>query len=91
MPVADSIHAKLTEALKPVSLSIEDESHKHAGHAGWKPGGETHFRVKIVSEAFEGRSRVDRYRLVHALLSDELAGPVHALALELKTASEAQK
>lgn len=89
MTVADTLRRKLTDALAPVRLEIEDESARHKGHAGWRPGGETHFRVTIVSAAFEGRSRVDRQRLVYAALSEELAGRVHALALDTKTPAEA--
>lgn len=89
MTVADTLRRKLTDALAPVRLEIEDESARHKGHAGWRPGGETHFRVTIVSTAFEGRSRVDRQRLVYAALSEELAGRVHALALDTKTPAEA--
>jgi BolA protein len=84
MTVADSIKTKLTTALSPSKMEIEDESHKHAGHAGWQPGGETHFRVRVTSDAFTGKSRVERHRLVHGALQEELATRVHALALELK-------
>ncbi|MCR9175164.1 MAG: BolA family transcriptional regulator [Alphaproteobacteria bacterium] len=88
MTVAESIKSKLTAALAPSELEIEDESHKHAGHSGWRPGGETHFRVRVTSTLFMGKSRVDRHRLVHAALQEELATQVHALALELKTPDE---
>lgn len=81
MRVADRIRAKLTEGLTPTRLAIEDESHRHAGHAGARPGGESHFRVEIVAAAFAGESRVARQRRVYALLAEELAGPIHALAL----------
>lgn len=89
MSVADRLRRKLTDALTPVALDIEDESAKHKGHAGWRPGGETHFRVAIVSAAFEGKSRVDRQRMVYDVLSDEMADRVHALALVTKTPAEA--
>jgi len=85
MSVADSMKSKLETAFDPVELEIVDESHLHAGHSGWKPEGETHFRVTIVSPAFEGLSRVERHREVHAVLADELASRVHALALTLET------
>ncbi len=72
---------KLTAAFGPQSLDVIDESHLHAGHAGHRPSGETHYRVHIVSEAFRGKSRVDRHRLINAALSSELAASVHALAI----------
>jgi len=89
MAVADTIRAKLLAAFAPARLDIVDESHRHVGHAGAREGGESHFRVRVVSAAFEGLGRVERQRRVYAILSDELAGPVHALALELKTPAEA--
>ncbi|MBM3546023.1 MAG: BolA family transcriptional regulator [Alphaproteobacteria bacterium] len=89
MKVADSIRRKLTEALQPTTLVVEDESHRHAGHVGARPEGETHFRVTMVSSAFAGVSRIDRQRRVHQLLAEELKGPVHALALSLKSPEEA--
>ena len=81
MSVADTIRTKLTQALSPAQLEIIDESHLHAGHASAPEGGESHFRVSIVSAAFEGQSRVARQRLVYGALGEELAGPVHALAI----------
>ncbi|MGX1308640.1 BolA protein [Amorphus suaedae] len=78
----ETIETKLTAALQPSEIEIVDESHLHAGHSGWREGGETHFRVRVVSEAFAGKSRVERHRMVNALLADELAGGVHALALK---------
>lgn len=89
MSVAAEIERKLTEALAPQRLEIEDESHKHEGHGGWRPGGESHFHVTVVSGAFEGKSRVERQRMVYAALADEMAGPVHALALTTKAPGEA--
>jgi BolA protein len=86
---ADRIRAKLEAGLAPQALDILDESAKHAGHAGARPEGETHFRVRIVSAAFVGMGRVDRQRKVYALLADELAERVHALALETRTPEEA--
>ena len=77
----DLITNKLTEAFFPESLQVVDESHRHEGHAGHRPGGETHFRVHIVSEAFRGKSRIERHRMINATLSAELAGSVHALAI----------
>ena len=81
MTVKDTIETKLTSALAPESLKVVDESHLHAGHAGHRPEGETHFRVYIVSDRFEGKGRIDRHRLVNEILAEELAGPVHALAV----------
>lgn len=81
MPVADTIRRKLTERFAPTRLVVEDESHRHIGHEGARPGGETHFAVTIVSAAFTGQSRVARQRLVYQTLADELATRVHALSL----------
>jgi BolA protein len=88
MQVASAMKRKIEEALKPARLEIVDESHRHAGHAGHNPQGESHFRVEIVAEAFAGKSRVERHRMVNALLADELAGRVHALALVTMTPDE---
>ena len=90
MTVKDSIESKLKHTLSPSHLEVVDESHQHIGHAGHKPGGETHFRVYIVSELFKGKSRIDRHRLINEILKDELAGPVHALALHTSS-EEAEK
>ncbi|HTQ13927.1 MAG TPA: BolA family protein [Rhizomicrobium sp.] len=88
MSVAERIRDKLTAAFAPVELSIEDESARHAGHAGARPGGETHFRVRIVSEEFRHMNRVERQRRVHAVLADEMKDRVHALALTAKAPGE---
>ena len=88
MPVAETIEHKLKAGLAPVRLTVTDQSHLHAGHAGARPGGETHFRVEIVSPAFAGLSRVARQRLVYDVLAAELKGPVHALALQTRTPEE---
>lgn len=88
MSVRQTIEAKLTEGLNPINLVVTDDSHRHAGHAGHRPGGESHFSIEIVSEAFAGKSRIERHRLVNALLAAELAGPVHALALTTKAPGE---
>ena len=80
--VEQKIYDKLTAALAPISLEVIDESHLHAGHAGARPGGESHFRVKIVSEAFKGIPLIKRHRLVNEALAEELAGPIHALAIK---------
>ena len=81
MSVADTIRRKLSDRFAPARLEIVDESHRHAGHAGARPEGETHFAVAIVSAAFAGQSRVARQRLVYQALADELATRVHALSL----------
>lgn len=73
---------KLIEGLSPIRLDIVNESELHAGHRGSPGTGESHFRILVVAEAFAGKSRVDRHRMVNALLADELAGRVHALALK---------
>lgn len=88
MSTRDSITEKLREAFSPESLEVQDESHLHEGHAGHAPGGETHFRVYIVSQAFAGKSRVERHRLINSALAAELAGSVHALALHAKAPGE---
>jgi BolA protein len=84
----DRIAEKLTSAFAPAALEVIDESELHHGHAGWREGGETHFRVKIVSEAFTGKGRVDRHRMVNAALADELNAGVHALAVSAKAPGE---
>ncbi len=84
----DIIAEKLTKAFSPESLDVVDESHRHAGHAGARPGGQSHFRVYIVADAFRGKSRVDRHRLINAALSGELAGGVHALAIHASAPGE---
>jgi BolA protein len=88
MSVADRIRDKLAAALQPTRLAIRDDSHRHRGHAGSRPEGETHFHVEIVAAAFRGESRVSRQRRVYALLAEELSGPVHALALSTLTPEE---
>ena len=89
--VATAIDSKLRATFEPVRLAIEDESSKHHGHAGWREGGETHFRVEIVSQAFEGKTRVARQRLVYAALKAELDAGLHALAMETLTPAEDKK
>jgi len=79
--IADGMRRKLEAAFKPSRLEIRDDSHRHAGHVGDRPGGETHFNVTIVSAAFAGASRVARQRLVYAALAEELKQRVHALQL----------
>jgi BolA family transcriptional regulator, general stress-responsive regulator len=89
MATKNVIATKLTAAFAPESLRVEDESHLHEGHAGHRPGGETHFRLYIVSEAFRGKSRLDRHRMINAALADELSGTVHALAIHAAAPDEA--
>lgn len=88
MTTQDVITEKLSKAFAPASLRVEDESHLHAGHAGHRPGGQTHYRVYIVSDAFRGKSRVERHRMVNAALAAELSGGVHALAIHAAAPDE---
>ena len=88
MTTRQTITNKLREAFFPESLDVQDESHLHEGHAGHRPGGETHFRVYIVSKAFKGKSRVERHRMINATLSSELSGTVHALAIHAQAPEE---
>ena len=88
MSVAELIRTELTNAFAPTRLEVIDESHLHAGHAGARPEGETHFRVTVVSAAFAGESRLARQRAINRVLADQLAGPVHALALKALTPEE---
>ncbi|WP_028139024.1 BolA family transcriptional regulator [Bradyrhizobium japonicum] len=88
MAMRDTISNKLQEAFTPESLQVVDESHLHEGHSGHRPGGETHFRVYIVSAAFKGKSRVERHRMINSALAAELAGGVHALAIQAKAPGE---
>lgn len=87
--MAERITSKLESELAPEHLRVIDESHQHQGHGGWREGGETHFRVEVVSSAFAGKSRLERHRLVNAALAQELADRVHALAIVAKAPGEA--
>jgi len=87
-PVKHAITNKLREAFTPESLDVVDESHLHEGHSGHRPGGETHFRVYIVSDAFKGKSRIERHRMINMALAAELAGSVHALAIKAQAPGE---
>ncbi len=91
MTIAETIRTKLEAAFAPQKLEVIDESDRHRGHAGHREGGETHFRVAIVSAAFDGLTRIDRHRRVHDLLDAELKDRVHALALTLLTPEEAAR
>jgi BolA protein len=86
--VAKAIDNKLRERFTPARLAIEDESSRHRGHSGHREGGESHFRVEIVSAAFEGHGRVARQRLVYQALKDEFDAGLHALALTTLTPDE---
>ena len=83
MSVTDTITTKLTSKFAPVFLDVIDESNKHHGHAGWREGGETHFRVRIATRHFDGMSRVAQHRAVMDVLDAELKDRVHALAIEV--------
>lgn len=87
--VAAQIRAKLEAAFAPAELELEDDSHSHAGHGGWRPGGATHYNLRIVSETFRGQSRVQRQRAVMAVLADELAARVHALSISAEAPKNA--
>jgi BolA protein len=96
MTVEETIREKLTKAFSPSSLIVENESAKHAGHAGARDHlgrvtGETHYRVTVISPVFEGKSQVERHRQINTVLKDELAGPVHALAIKALTPPEAAR
>ena len=86
---AARLEALLTAAFSPTLLRVEDDSARHAGHAGAREGGQTHFNVVVVSDAFQGMNRVARSRAVHAVLDAEFAGGMHALSLTLRTPAEA--
>ena len=88
MLVRDTITRKLNDAFAPESIDVVDESNLHEGHAGHRPGGQSHFRVYIVSQAFAGKSRIDRHRMINTVLADDLAGGVHALAIHAAAPGE---
>jgi BolA family transcriptional regulator, general stress-responsive regulator len=88
MSLKDWMTRTLQERLDPTSLSVADESHQHAGHSGWREGGETHFRIDIVSGAFAGKSRLERHRMVNAVLSEAFERGVHALAVKARAPGE---
>ena len=83
MSARDTITAKLTNKFAPAFLDVIDESNKHFGHAGWREGGETHFRIRIAAHHFDGMSRVAQHRAVMDALDAELKDRVHALAIEV--------
>lgn len=84
MGVAKEIRSRLEAALVPIELEIIDQSEEHRGHAGWRQTGETHFHMRLVSEAFTGQTRLVRQRLVHKALGDLLVETVHALSMDLR-------
>lgn len=86
--VVDGLRERLTAAFEPSSLEITDDSAKHAGHAGARPQGETHFTVEIESAAFAGLSRVDRQRLVNRALEESFAAGLHALSIRARAPGE---
>ncbi len=88
MRTADLITQKLTKAFEPASLKVEDESSRHEGHAGWRPSGQTHYRIYIVSQAFKGKTRLERHRMINAALAGEISGGIHALAIHASAPGE---
>jgi BolA protein len=88
MRMAERIERKLKAEFAPEMLTVTDDSDKHHGHAGWREGGETHFSVAVVSQAFAGKSRIERHRMINQALAEELAGGVHALAIAAKAPGE---
>lgn len=83
MTIAEEIAARLTAAFAPEALAVRDDSARHEGHAGWRPGGETHFHVTIRAASLRDRPPIARHRAVHAALGPELIGRIHALALSV--------
>jgi stress-induced morphogen len=91
MSIEQSIREKLSKAFAPEALEVVNESHHHAGHAGSPGTGESHFAVKVVSDAFAGKSRLERHRMVNAVLADELSGKIHALAVTALSPEESAR
>ena len=83
MGIVSQIEQNLADAFKPRELEVVDDSEAHRGHAGFQEGGESHFNVRIVSDAFEGMSRLQRHRAVHGAIGPEIIGRIHALALDI--------
>ena len=86
-PVGKRMAEKLEAALSPSLLQVIDESHHHAGHSGSRPDGESHFRIRIISDALDGLSRVNQHRKINEILADDLKTCVHALAIEVATST----
>ena len=91
MKIAEQINQILTKGLNPLEIQVVDQSHLHEGHAGARPGGESHFLVSIVSPAFTGKNRVERHRMVNDLLAELLKEQVHALSLKAFSPEETVK
>lgn len=85
----NEVESAIRTALQPSSLLVMDESHLHRGHAGSRPYGQSHFKVVTVSAAFEGKSRVERQRMVHAALGTSVGGSIHALSMSLLAPGQA--
>ena len=83
MATADTISRKLIAALRPDEIDVQDVSHQHAGHAGWREGGGTHFEITMKAAVFAGKSRIEKHRMVNTILAEDLASSVHALQLHL--------
>ena len=88
MTMNELIETRLREKLDPIDLAVIDESHQHEGHGGWREGGETHYRIEVVSPLFSGKSRIDRHRIVNAALDEAFARGLHALAIQAKAPGE---
>lgn len=88
MSLEQSIRKKLTAQFSPELLEVANQSHLHSGHAGSPGTGESHFAVAIISAAFAGKSRIERHRMINAVLADELSGGVHALAIKVYAPGE---
>jgi BolA protein len=86
--VTEIITEKLKNAFDPANFELIDESESHRGHGGWREGGESHFRLRMTSASFAGQGRVQRQRAVNKVLAEELAGPIHAFAMELRAPGE---
>ncbi len=86
--VSDRLEVKLRNAFQPEALAVIDQTNEHHGHAGWRESGETHFRIEITAAAFTGKSRVERQRLVYAVLAEDMNNPVHALSLVTRAPGE---
>ncbi len=89
--MTETIRTKLAQGLQPLRLDIVNESALHAGHAGDDGSGQSHFRVLIVSSSFEGISRIERQRMVHAMLKDEIANRIHAISIKALTKKEYER
>ena len=89
MTLKEWVTQALEQRFQPTVLRVADESYQHAGHAGWREGGETHFRLDIVAGAFAGKSRVERHRMVNAALAPAFERGLHALAIQARVPGEA--